>query len=154
MDYNNTNINLLEDDSISNLTRSEFYLREYYDIKEEVSLHKEPTINKLFGVTRDKCLSVIITKQIVGDLNDEELKERISSMVKLVEENVILVENFWMQEEVDDDLKERKSNYILYYKALVCSFQNLQRRHMKMTTVFTPLVPFFMQIKGLAKRKE
>jgi hypothetical protein len=92
-------------ETMRSLLRTSGYLNELYDIKEVVYYSND--IEKLYGCTRDKLLNVVITKQNL-DINDV-LAERIAMMIQLVEENVILVENIWIEE---INTMNNKSNYI------------------------------------------
>ena len=91
---NNFNNSTLDYQIIENLIRDENYLDESYEIKESVSIMNN--IFKLFGCTRDNFKNVIISKEEF-DFNEDNL-ERITTFVKLIEENVILVENVWISE--------------------------------------------------------
>lgn len=81
-------------DQIENLLRDENHLYELYDIKEEVNFQN---IIKLFGYTRDKYIPVIISKQDF-EFENQDLFTRTTSMIKLVESNVILIENIWIED--------------------------------------------------------
>jgi chemotaxis regulatin CheY-phosphate phosphatase CheZ len=107
---NNNNLNNLnnfhphiyneQDEVIQNLFRNDSYLMELYDIREAVNFSDE--ITKLYGYTRDKGLGVVISKQEINiqDENDitSDILKRIMFMTKFVEENIILVENIWIEE--------------------------------------------------------
>lgn len=87
-----------ESDIILNLMRNEDYLSELYIIKEANTFTSNVT--KLYGCTKDKMLNVIISKQELNLIEGEEniLLDRIEMMIKLIEDNIILVENIWIEE--------------------------------------------------------
>ncbi len=87
-------------DGLNNLIRDENYINNLYDIREEMIVKN---MIKLFGYTKDKSLSIMITKQIIN-MEDEEILFRIINMSRLVEENVILVENLWIEENNDSKI--------------------------------------------------
>jgi hypothetical protein len=93
--YNNQYIQegLLNTDVFQLLLRNTNYLNEFYDIKEVIDYSN---FTKYFGYTKDKLLSIIVTRQALND--DETFLERIGKMVSLIEENVILVENIWIEQ--------------------------------------------------------
>jgi hypothetical protein len=79
---------------VASFMRNEDYLTELYDIRDEMVIG---SIIKLYGDTRDSGHNVIITKQQIS-LNDIELITRLVKMSKLVENNIILIENIWIEE--------------------------------------------------------
>ena len=87
-------------DGVYNLIRDDNYISNLYEIREEMIVKN--TI-KLFGYTKDKSLSIMITKQIIN-VEDNEILSRIINMSRLVEENVILVENLWIEEKDDSNI--------------------------------------------------
>jgi leucyl-tRNA synthetase len=80
--------------NLSNLIRNDTYLLKLYDIKEEAVIGNNIV---LLCCSRDCNINVIINKQKIN-LNDFDLAERILKLSKLIEENVILVENLWIEE--------------------------------------------------------
>ena len=82
-------------DIINNLIRNEEYLNDTYEVKETVYFSESSF--KMFGSTRDKFMNVIITK---GEfINNDDILERLCGVIRLIEENVILVENIWINVE-------------------------------------------------------
>jgi hypothetical protein len=89
---------------INNLIRNEEYLNNTYEVKETVSFSESSF--KMFACTRDKFMDVIITK---GDfINNEDILERLCAVIRLIEENVILVENIWINVEENQTGSESK----------------------------------------------
>jgi hypothetical protein len=80
--------------NIDNLIRDDSYINKLYKIREEIVIKN--TI-KLYASTIDRSLSVIITKQLIN-INDDDIILRILKMSKFIEDNVILVENMWIEE--------------------------------------------------------
>lgn len=84
------NYDLIE---LNNLIKDNCYLNSLYTLREEMVIGK---VIRLLGSCRDSNFKVNITKQIIN-VNDMELVKRISVMCKLVEDNVILIENIWIE---------------------------------------------------------
>ena len=95
-------------------------------IKEEVKFSKN--INKIYAITKEKNFGVVITKILnVSLVSNPNFKKRLISTVKLIEENLLLVENLWL-EEINKDLynlyisEYTKSTYKSQFNLLTLSF--------------------------------
>jgi len=93
------------EEGIKSIVRKANYLSELYEIKEIVNFSNN--VDKIYASTRDKFLNVIITKNYLCE--EEDYINRIKIMIHLVEENVILVENLW----IDEDTTSSKSNFFI-----------------------------------------
>jgi hypothetical protein len=83
---------------LTKLIRNESYIYNLYDIREEMVIKNNI---KLFCYTKDNNHSVVITKQIINIESDRDLLARLVKLSKLIEDNVILVENLWIEEYED-----------------------------------------------------
>ena len=79
---------------LEKLLKDENYLHEQYYIQDVIFLTQK--IVKLSGYTisKNKQIGVVITKY---EIKDREIKNRIENLLKLVEDNVIIVENIWIE---------------------------------------------------------
>jgi hypothetical protein len=80
--------------NIDSLIRDELYLNKLYKIREETFIKN---MIKLYASTIDRSLSVVITKQMIN-IEDDEIILRIANMSKFVKDNIILVENLWIEQ--------------------------------------------------------
>ncbi len=68
-----------------------------YIIKEEIKFSKN--INKIYAIAKEKNFCLVIIKILnVSLFSNPNFKKRLISSVKLIEENLLLVENFWLEE--------------------------------------------------------
>jgi hypothetical protein len=77
---------------VDSLIRHEGYLDDTYDVKETVNFSEN--YMKFFAETRDKEMNVVITRAEI--FRREDILERLCMMIKLIEDNIILVENVWI----------------------------------------------------------
>lgn len=86
-----------ENEHIAGLIRNSNYIKELYDIKEEVTFTSN--ITKLYAHTRDKGLGIVISKinSITLSQDNTELIERIIKTVQMIDEDLILVDNLWLE---------------------------------------------------------
>ena len=89
---NNKNISF-----IYSLLRDKDYINSLYFIKKSILIEKN--IEKIYALTQEKNFSVIITKysNISFKYNSIEFL-RLKSTTELIEENIVLVENLWLEE--------------------------------------------------------
>ena len=82
---------------IYSLLRDKEYINSLYIIKKSISIEKN--IEKIYALTLEKNYSVIITKysNISFKYNSIEFS-RLKSTTELIEENIVLVENLWLEE--------------------------------------------------------
>jgi hypothetical protein len=93
---------------IQTLIRSIDYLNEFYQIREKVEFHQN--YEKVFALSRDQNLNVVISKQTI-DFTNKNLNERVSNMIKFLENNLVLLENLWISQEfIDTEINESKFN--------------------------------------------
>ena len=80
------------------LQRDRDYINSLYIIKKVISIDKNA--EKIYGSTKEKNYNVIITKISNISFKDNPIVEkRLISTTQLVEENIVLVENLWLEEE-------------------------------------------------------
>ena len=96
-------------EEINNLIRDDSYINKLYNIREETVIKN---MIKLYASTIDKSQTVIITKQLIN-IDDDDIVLRILNMSKFIEDNVILVENMWI-EESDNSIIWYNIEYSLY----------------------------------------
>ena len=83
------------------LQRDQDYINSLYILKKSINIEKN--VDKIFGSTREKNFSVIITKISNISLRYNSIEyQRLKSTTELIEENIILVENLWL-EEIEDN---------------------------------------------------
>jgi len=82
---------------IYSLLRDKDYINSLYFIKKSIFIEKN--IEKIYALTREKNFSVIITKysNISFKYNSIEYF-RLKLTTELIEENIVLVENLWLEE--------------------------------------------------------
>lgn len=91
---------------IQSLLRNNQYIHSLYNIKEEIPFSK--TTSKIYAFTKEKNFSVVITKETnITTLLEQSFQARLSASVKLIEQNLLLVENLWIEE-------VSPNNYSLY----------------------------------------
>ena len=106
---NESNNQAQENNFIYSLLRDKEYIDSLYIIEKSIIIDKN--VEKIYGLTREKNFNIIITKysNILLKQNSIEYK-RLTSTTDLIEENIVLVENLWL-EEIND---ENSSIYNLY----------------------------------------
>ena len=88
------------------LQRDKDYINSLYILTKVITIDKD--VEKIYGTTREKNLNVIITKISNISFKDNPIAEkRLISTTHLIEENIVLVENLWLE---DND----KGIYTLY----------------------------------------
>ncbi len=104
---NNENVENSEDKFIfQTLLRPVNYLVEFYQIREKVEYNKN--YEKIFACSRDQNLNVVISKQSF-DFTNKNINERLTNIIKFLENNLVLLENLWITEEsIDNELNESK----------------------------------------------
>ena len=95
-------------------------------IKEEIIFSKN--INKIYAIAKEKNYGLVIKKILnVSLVSNPNFKKRLISTVKLIEDNLLLVENLWL-EELNKDLynlyisEYTKSTYKSQFNLLTLSF--------------------------------
>ena len=106
-----------EEDDIENsfmlVLRNKEYKNEIYKINEKIKHNKNT--NKLYGYNKERNLNVVITKIMNISLEENlNFEKRLLITIKLIEENILLVENLWVEKTV-------KNNYNLYISELTNS---------------------------------
>ena len=79
------------------LQRDKEYINSLYKIKKKLIIDKN--VEKMYGSTREKNFNIIITK--ISDIsfkNDQITEKRLILTTQLIEENIVLVENLWIEE--------------------------------------------------------
>ena len=88
--------------SLYTLQRDKDYINSLYILKKVITIEKN--IEKIYGSTREKNFNVIITKITNISFKDNPIIEkRLKLTTQLIEQNIILVENLWI-EEIDNEL--------------------------------------------------
>ena len=138
-----------EDNIILTLLRNEKYVSNLYMIKEEVKFSKN--INKIYAITKEKNFGVVITKILnVSLVSNPNFKKRLISTVKLIEENLLLVENLWL-EEINKDLynlyisEYTKSTYKSEFNLLTLSFYLNETKGVEYIQIIFILVQIHMK---------
>ena len=87
---------------IYSLLRDKEYINSLYFIKKSISIQKN--VEKIYALTLEKNFNVIITKysNISFKYNSIEFS-RLKSTTELIEENIILVENLWLEENNNEE---------------------------------------------------
>jgi len=79
------------------LQRDKEYINSLYKIKKKLIIDKN--IEKIYGSTREKNFNIIITKiSNISFKNDQIAEKRLILITQLIEENIVLVENLWIEE--------------------------------------------------------
>ena len=79
------------------LQREKEYINSLYTLKKVLSVDKNR--EKLFGVTKEKNFNVIITKiSNISFRNNPISQKRLIITTQLIEENIVLIENLWIEE--------------------------------------------------------
>ena len=88
------------DSPLYTLQRDRDYINSLYIIKKVISI--DNNIEKIYGSTREKNYNVIITKISNISFKDNPVDEkRLISTTQLIEDNIVLVENLWLEEDKD-----------------------------------------------------
>ena len=147
-----------EDKIILTLLRNEKYVGNLYMIKEEVKFSK--SINKIYAITKEKNFGVVITKIInVSLVSNPNFKKRLISTVKLIEENLLLVENLWL-EEINKDLynlhisEYTKSTYKNEFNLLTLSFYLNETKGVEYTINIKLLLNILKKIQIIHTKKQ
>lgn len=90
--YTENTKNRIDWEILESLIRHEDYLEDTYEIKETICF--SGSYIKTFAQTKDKEMNVVITRAEIYRRDD--ILERLCMMIKLIEENIILVENVWI----------------------------------------------------------
>ena len=87
---------------IYSLLRDKEYINSLYFLKKSISIEKN--VEKIYALTLEKNFSVIITKysNISFKYNSIEFS-RLKTTTELIEENIILVENLWLEENNNEE---------------------------------------------------
>ena len=95
----NNNIN--KNDFIYSLLRDKEYIKSLYVIKKACEIEKN--LEKIYGSTREKKFNIIITKYSNLTFKNNSIEySRLKSTTELIEENIVLVENLWIEETEDN----------------------------------------------------
>ena len=86
------------------LIKDENYIHEQYYIQEVVFLTEKIVKLSGFTIAKNKQIGVIITKYEIKEIN-REISNRIENLTKLIEENIVLVENIWIESKKHTDTK-------------------------------------------------
>ena len=98
--------------SLDFLIREPEYIKEIYQIKEEIKQNEN--LYKLYGINTERNLNVIITKVTnVSEKENPNFIKRLLITIKLIEENKLLVENLWLEK-----MNSKESVYNLYISEL------------------------------------
>ena len=83
--------------SLYTLQRDKDYINSLYVLKNTIIIDKN--VEKMYGKTKEKNLNVIITKiSNICFKNNAATEKRLISTTQLIEENIVLVENLWLEE--------------------------------------------------------
>ena len=147
-----------EDKIILTLLRNEKYVGNLYMIKEEIKFSKN--INKIYAITKEKNFGVVITKIInVSLVTNPNFKKRLISTVKLIEENLLLVENLWL-EEINKDLynlyisEYTKSTYKNEFNLLTLSFYLNETKGVEYTINIKLLLNILKKVQIIHTKKQ
>ena len=89
---------------IEKLIKDENYIHEQYYIQEVIFLTEKIVKLSGFTIANDKQIGVIITRYEIKEIN-REISNRIENLIKLIEEDIILVENIWIESKTHSDIK-------------------------------------------------
>ena len=106
------------------LLRSNDYIHSLYNIYNVLSLNEK--IEKIFALTKNKNYSIIITKYQNFDLNNNI--NRIKTIINLIENNIILIENIW--------LEKNYNSYFLYISEYT---KNIYKKEFNIITLYNYL---------------
>ena len=97
------NSNQKNNSFIYSLLRDKEYINSLYFIKKSILIEKN--IEKIYATTREKNFNVIITKYSNISLKYKSIEySRLKSTTELIEENIVLVENLWLEENNDENI--------------------------------------------------
>ena len=83
--------------SLYTLQRDKDYINALYLIKKIINIDKN--IDKIYGSTRGKNFNIIITKiSNICFKENKNAEKRLILTTQLIEENIVLVENLWIEE--------------------------------------------------------
>ena len=118
--------------SLYTLQRDKDYINSLYLIKKIINIDKN--VDKIYGSTREKNFNIIITKISNISFKENQIAEkRLILTTQLIEENIVLVENLWI-EETDNGIfsiylsEFTKSTYRNEYN-LICLNHYLNENH-------------------------
>ena len=106
--YNFSNYPTFSSEMIKSLLKEENYLIQFYTIKEKIEYSQN--MEKIFAISNDQNLNVIISRQSF-EFENKNFNERISLILRFLENNLVLVENFWIEEDkssyIPNDIKSK-----------------------------------------------
>ena len=87
----------LSNNYLYTLQRDKDYINSLYNLKKVITI--DNNVEKIYGATREKNYNVIITKISNISFKDNPIAEkRLILTTQLIEENIVLVENLWLEE--------------------------------------------------------
>ena len=102
-DESNENTINLNNDFFYSLLRDQDYINTLYITKESITYSKN--IEKIYGYTKERNLNIIITKIIdISFKSNQALQKRLITITKLIENNLLLLENLWLEESEKSDI--------------------------------------------------
>ena len=146
----------MNDQILQGLFRNNEYLSSLYIIKEEVQYSN--TLSKIYAKTKEKNYGAIITKQSKIQLNSDIFKDRLIKTVKLIEKNLLLVENLWLQESSNDITlyisEFTKADYRNDFNLVTFSYYFHELKSADLNTSITILLNLLKKIQILHKNNQ
>ena len=97
------NSNQKNNSFIYSLLRDKEYINSLYFIKKSITIEKN--IEKIYATTRERNFNVIITKYSNISFKYKSIEySRLKSTTELIEENIVLVENLWLEENSEENI--------------------------------------------------
>ena len=97
------NSNQKNNSFIYSLLRDKEYINSLYFIKKSITIEKN--IEKIYATTRERNFNVIITKYSNISFKYKSIEySRLKSTTELIEENIVLVENLWLEENNEENI--------------------------------------------------
>lgn len=143
------------DELISSLFRNRQYMPSLYTVKEEIQYSK--AITKYYAFSKQKNKAVVITKQSNFPLY--EFAKRLVTIVKLLQENVLLIENLWLEEVNKNEFsifisEHTKSTYRNEFNLITFSFYLNQTKGVDLTTNIKILINLLKKLQIIHKKKQ
>ena len=98
------------DNPIEFIIRNPEYKNDIYQINEEIK--QGENLYKLYGQNKERNSNIVLTKVMnISEKENPNFSKRLLTTIKLIEQNILLVENLWLE-------KISENNYDLYVSEL------------------------------------
>ena len=84
------------DNPIEFIIRNPEYKNDIYQINEEIK--QGENLYKLYGQNKERNSNIVLTKVMnISEKENPNFSKRLLTTIKLIEENILLVENLWLE---------------------------------------------------------